>query len=112
MPPQNVASRRITSTAGLMTFAASCSKLTTTVLVAVGMRTESRILRIPFIPQVGSSKQSFRRSSISRPNLFGVLDGVGRVGTVPDAILRKLSPAPGRVGPSALPETSDRRRIS
>ena len=42
MPPQNVVSSRITSTAVSSTLAASCSKLTTTVLVASGTRTISR----------------------------------------------------------------------
>ena len=56
MPPQNVVSSRITSTAGFRTLAANCSKPTTTVLVASGMRTVSRTRRIPFRPQVGSSK--------------------------------------------------------
>ena len=41
MPPQKVVSSRITSTAVSSTLAASCSKLTTTVLVASGTRTNS-----------------------------------------------------------------------
>src|ERR1039458_10128589 len=50
MPPQNVVSSRITSTAVERTLAASCSKLTTTVLVASGTRTISRVRRIPLRP--------------------------------------------------------------
>lgn len=56
MPPQNVVSSRITSTAGSRTLAASCSKFTTTVLVASGIDVFSRTRRIPFMPQVGSSR--------------------------------------------------------
>src|ERR1035438_5274881 len=50
MPPQNVVSSRITSTAVERTLAASCSKLTTTVLVASGTRTISRVRRMPLRP--------------------------------------------------------------
>ena len=51
MPPQKVVSSRITSTAVSSTLAASCSKFTTTVLVASGMRTFSRVRRMPFRPK-------------------------------------------------------------
>ena len=50
MPPQNVVSSRITSTARVAAFAASCSKLTTIVLVASGMRTNSRSAFICAMP--------------------------------------------------------------
>ena len=56
MPPQNVVSSRMTSTAVSSTLAASCSKLTTTVLVASGTRTISRTRRMPFSPKTGSSR--------------------------------------------------------
>ena len=56
MPPQKVVSSRITSTAVSSTFAASCSKPTTTVLVASGMRTFSRTRRMPLRPYTGSSR--------------------------------------------------------
>ena len=56
IPPQNVVSSRITSTAVSSTFAASCSKPTTTVLVASGMRTFSRTRRMPWRPYTGSSR--------------------------------------------------------
>ena len=56
MPPQNVVSSRITSTAVCSTFAASCSKFTTTVFVASGMRSFSRARRMPWSPNTGSSR--------------------------------------------------------
>ena len=56
MPPQNVVSSRMTSTAGDWMFAASCSKLTTTVLVAIGSGTNSFNRFNCGIPQTGSSK--------------------------------------------------------
>jgi len=45
MPPQKVVSKSTTSAATSLALAASCSKFTTTVLVAVGIRTNWRILR-------------------------------------------------------------------
>ncbi len=56
MPPQNVVSSRITSTAVSSALAASCSKFTTTVLVASGTRTIWRVRRMPFRPYTGSSR--------------------------------------------------------
>ena len=56
MPPQKVVSSRMTSTAVLRILAASCSKLTTTVLVASGTRTISRVRRMPWRPKTGSSR--------------------------------------------------------
>ena len=56
MPPQNVVSSRITSTARISTLAASCSKLTTTVLVAIGSETKSLSRASWGMPHTGSSK--------------------------------------------------------
>ena len=56
MPPQNVVSSRMTSTPPCWMFDASCSKLTTTVLVAMGSGTNSFSRCNCGMPQTGSSK--------------------------------------------------------
>ena len=56
MPPQNVVSRSTTSTLRCSTLVASCSKFTTTVLVASGVGVLSRTSRSPSRPQTGSSR--------------------------------------------------------
>src|SRR6266542_1067722 len=56
MPPQNVVSSRITSTARVTTLDASCSKLMMTVFVAVGSGTNSFSRASCGMPHTGSSK--------------------------------------------------------
>src|ERR1043165_6711201 len=90
IPPQKVVSRRMTSTAVSRTFAASCSKFTTTVLVARGTRTIWRVRRMACKPKQGISRESGGDSAVDFKFVIGVEDaGLDFMGGEAEAALQR-----------------------